>query len=448
MPTIQLKTAVPGPRSLALWERRKAAVARGLTTLHPIFLERGEGAAVTDVDGNRLLDFTGGIGALNVGHARPEIAKAVSEQAARLTHTAIQVAGYEPYVALAEKLCAIAPVAGPGPKKAFLVTTGTEAVENAVKLARAASGRSAVVCFEHAFHGRSLGALSLTSRVRPYKFGMGPFLPEVYRLPYPTFYRGGLTPQAATEQFKARLAEFFRTVVAPEQVAALIVEPVLGEGGFLTPPPGFLEHLREETRKHGIAFIADEVQSGFCRSGRMFAVENFAGVQPDLICMAKSLAGGLPLAAVVGRAEIMDAAEPGALGGTYAGNPVACAAALEALAIMEREKLAERARRLGEYLRARLEKLREAEPLVGDVRGLGAMLAIELVKDRATRAPATDETGRAVALARSRGLLMLPTGTYGNVLRFLVPLTIELPQVDEALEVLERSLREARQSQA
>jgi 4-aminobutyrate aminotransferase/(S)-3-amino-2-methylpropionate transaminase len=441
MPTIQLKTEIPGPRSLALWERRKAVIARGLTTLHPLFLERGEGAVVTDVDGNRLLDFTGGIGALNVGHARPEIAKAVGEQAARLTHTAIQVTGYEPYVALAEKLCAIAPVSGP--KKAFLVTTGTEAVENAVKLARAASGRSGVVCFEHAFHGRSLGALSFTSRARPYKFGMGPFLPEVYRLPYPTFYRQGLTPQAATESFKARLAEFFRTVVAPEQVAALIVETVLGEGGFLVPPPGFLEHLREETQKHGIALVVDEVQSGFCRSGRMFAIENFK-VEPDMICMAKSLAGGLPLAAVVGKAQIMDSAEPGALGGTYAGNPLACAAAIEAIKIMESEKLAEKAQRLGEHLRARLEQLREKEPLVGDVRGLGAMLAIELVTDRTTRAPATEATGKAVQLARSRGLLMLPTGTYGNVLRILVPLTIELAQADEAIEVLAAALAAAR----
>jgi 4-aminobutyrate aminotransferase / (S)-3-amino-2-methylpropionate transaminase / 5-aminovalerate transaminase len=439
MATIELKTDVPGPRSLALWERRKAVVARGLTTLHPVFLERGEGAAVTDVDGNRLLDFTGGIGALNVGHARPEIAKAVSDQAARLTHTAIQVTGYEPYVALAEKLCALAPI--DGPKKAFLVTTGTEAVENAVKLARAASGRSAVVCFEHAFHGRSLGALSFTSRARPYKFGMGPFLPEVYRLPYPTFYRHGLTAQAALEQARQRLSEFFRTVVAPEQVACLIVEPVLGEGGFLVPPPGYLEFLRAETARYGIALVVDEVQSGFCRTGRMFAIEH-ANVKPDVICMAKSLAGGLPLAATVGRAEIMDSAEPGALGGTYAGNPIACAAALEAIAIMEREKLAERAARLGEHLRARLESLRERQPLIGDVRGLGAMMAIELVKDRTTRAPATEETGKLVNLARSRGLLILPTGTYANVLRFLVPLTVELAQVDEALGVLEGALRD------
>ncbi|MCA1828983.1 MAG: 4-aminobutyrate--2-oxoglutarate transaminase [Myxococcales bacterium] len=439
MATIQLKTEVPGPRSLALWERRKAVVARGLTTLHPVFLERGEGAAVTDVDGNRLLDFTGGIGALNVGHARPEIAKAVADQAARLTHTAIQVTGYEPYVALAEKLCALAPI--DGARKAFLVTTGTEAVENAVKLSRAKSGRSAVVCFEHAFHGRSLGALSFTSRARPYKFGMGPFLPEVYRLPYPTFYRWGLTPQAALEQARLRLAEFFRTVVAPEEVACLVIEPVLGEGGFLVPPPGYLELLRAETQKYGIALVIDEVQSGFCRTGRMFAIEH-ANVQPDLICMAKSLAGGLPLAAVVGRAEIMDSAEPGALGGTYAGNPIACAAALEAIAIMEREKLAERAQRLGEHLRSRLEGLKERQPLVGDVRGLGAMMAIELVKDRATRTPATEETGKVVNLARSRGLLILPTGTYANVLRFLVPLTVEVAQVDEALAVLEGALRD------
>src|SRR5260221_2039630 len=440
MATIQLKTAVPGPRSLALCERRKAAVARGLTTLHPVFLERGEGAAVTDVDGNRLLDFTGGIGALNVGHARPEIAKAVSEQAARLTHTAIQVAGYEPCVALGERLCALAPIAGP--RKAFIVTTGTEAVENAVKLARAATGRSGVVCFEHAFHGRSLGALSFTSRARPYKFGMGPFLPEVYRLPYPTFYRWGLTSEAALEGARTRLAEFFRTVVAPEQIACLLIEPVLGEGGFLTPPAGFLQFLREETSRHGIQLVVDEVQSGFCRTGRMFAIEH-ARVQADLVCMAKSLGRRLPIAVVVGRAEIMDATEAGALGGTYAGSPVACAAALAALEIMEREKLAERAARLGEHLRARLESLRDRQSLVGDVRGLGAMLAIELVKDRATRAPATDETARAGTIARSRGLLILPTGTKRNVLRFLVPLTVELAQVDEALTVLEGALVEA-----
>lgn len=437
MATIQLQTAVPGPNSLALFERRKAAVARGLTTLHPVFLHHGEGAVVTDVDGNRLLDFTGGIGALNVGHGRPEIAKAVAEQAARLTHTAIQVTGYEPYVALAEKLCAIAPVAGP--RKAFLVSTGTEAVENAVKLARAASNRSAVVCFEHAFHGRSLGALSFTSRARPYKFGMGPFLPEVYRLPYPTFYRQGLTADAALEQSRARIAEFWRTVVAPEQVAALIIEPVLGEGGFLVPPPGFLKFLREETQEHGIAFVIDEVQSGFCRSGRMFAIEH-AGVQPDLVCMAKSLGGGMPIAAVVGRADIMDSAEPGALGGTYAGNPVACVAALQALEIMEREKLAERAAKLGEHMRGKLEQMQQRQKLVGDVRGVGAMMAVELVKDRGTRAPATEETGKAVTLARSRGLLLLPTGTYANVIRILVPLTVELAQVDEALAVLESAL--------
>jgi 4-aminobutyrate aminotransferase / (S)-3-amino-2-methylpropionate transaminase / 5-aminovalerate transaminase len=437
MPTIDLRTAVPGPKSLALLERRKAAVARGLTTLHPVFLERGQGAAVTDVDGNTLLDFTGGIGAMNVGHARPEIAKAVSEQAARLTHSAIQVTGYEPYVALAEKLCAIAPI--DGPKKAFLCTTGTEAIENAVKLSRAASGRTAVVCFEHAFHGRSLGALSFTSRARPYKLGMGPFLPEVYRLPYPTFYRQGLTEAAATAQFQARLAEFFRTVVAPEQVACLMVETVLGEGGFLVPPAGFLEHLRAETQRHGIHLIVDEVQSGFCRSGRMFAIENF-DVKPDFVCMAKSLAGGLPLAAVVGRAEIMDAVEPGALGGTYAGNPIACEAALEAIGIMEREHLSEKAAQLGRQLRGQLEALREKRAIVGDVRGLGAMLAIELVQDRATRAPATEETARAVQNARSRGLLLLPTGTYGNVIRFLVPLTVTASQVTEALSILDASL--------
>lgn len=429
---------LPGPRGRALLERRQKAVTRGLATLHPVFVERASGATLTDVDGNVFVDFTGGIGAMNVGHARPELVDAAAEQARRFTHTAIQVCGYEGYIALAEKLCALAPI--PGEKRAFVVTTGTEACENAVKFARYHTGRPGVIAFEHGFHGRSLGGLSLTSRWKPYKNGFGPYLPEVYRLPYPTAYRHGQTPEEAAAQARARLAEFFRTVTGPDNIAGVIVETVLGEGGFLTPPPGFLEHLREECTRHGIQLIIDEVQCGMARTGRLFAIEHF-GVAPDLLTVAKSVAGGFPVAAVVGRAEILDRVDPGAMGGTYAGNPMSCAAALAALEVIERDGLAARATALGERLQGRLRAMQAAIPLVGDVRGIGAMVAIELVRDRATREPATEETARVVGAARDRGLLLLPTGTWGNVIRFLMPLTIEDAVLDEGLDVLETALR-------
>jgi 4-aminobutyrate aminotransferase/(S)-3-amino-2-methylpropionate transaminase len=440
LPAIELKTEIPGPKSKALWERRARAVSRGLTTLHPLFVQEASGARVVDVDGNRLLDFAGGIGALAVGHARPELVEAAHAQARRFTHTAIQVLGYESYVAAAEALCRIAPIRAD--KKCFIVTTGTEAVENAVKLARAHTGRAAIVVFEHAFHGRSLGALSFTSRYSPYKAGFGPFLPEVYRLPYPYWYRHGQTPEQAAEQAKERLNEFLRTVIAGSQVAAFMLEPVLGEGGFMTPPPGFLTHLREVATREGALLIIDEVQSGFGRTGKMFAIEHF-DVEPDLVAMAKSFAGGFPVAATVGRADVLDSVNPGALGGTYAGNPMACAAALAAIEVIEKEKLVERARMLGDRLRARLVAMAEKNRLIGDVRGLGAMLAIELVKDRATRAPATEETAVTVQKARERGLLVLPTGTHGNVIRFLMPLTIPEGDLDEGLDVLEQALAAA-----
>jgi 4-aminobutyrate aminotransferase/(S)-3-amino-2-methylpropionate transaminase len=428
---------VPGPKSKALLERRNRAVSRGLATTHPLFIQSASGATLTDVDGNVFIDFTGGIGAMNVGHARPEIAQAVSEQVRRFTHVAVQVNGYEPYVALAEKVCQLAPIRGD--KKAFLVSTGTEAVENAIKFARAFTKRAAVIAFEHGFHGRSLGGLSLTSRYKPYKTGFGPFLPEIYRLAYPTWYRYGVSPEQATVQAKQRLAEFLRVDVAGDQVAALIVEPVLGEGGFLTPPPGFLEHLREVCTQHGILLVIDEVQSGFARTGKLFAIEHF-GVEPDLVTMAKSMGGGMPIAAVVGRTEVMDCVEPGALGGTYAGNPSACAGALAAIEVIEKEKLVERAAKLGERLRTRLLVLQEKHALIGDVRGIGPMQAIELVKDRKSREPANDQTAAVVAKSRERGLLLLSTGTYANVIRFLMPIVISDAELDEALSVLDTVL--------
>jgi len=437
MSTIRLETAVPGPNSKALLERRQASVARGLSTLHPLFVARAKNANVTDVDGNTFIDFTGGIGTLNVGHARDELIGAAHAQAQKLTHSAIQVLGYEPYVACAEALCRIAPISGD--KRALLVSTGTEAVENAVKLARAFTKRPAVMCFEHAFHGRSLGGLSLTSRYKPYKAGFGPFLPEIYRMPYPYAYRQGLSPADSVANVKARIAEFFHTVVSASDVAAIVIETVLGEGGFLVPPPGFLEHLREVATREGIVLIIDEVQAGFCRTGKRFAIEHF-GVEPDLITMAKSLAGGFPLGAVVGRANIVNSVDPGALGGTYGGNPMACAAALETIAIIERDKLADRGAHLGRILVERLRALQNKHAIIGDVRGIGAMQAIELVTDRTTREPASAKTQAVVAFARENGLLLLPTGTYGNVIRFLMPLTIEEAVLEEGLQVLDRAL--------
>jgi 4-aminobutyrate aminotransferase/(S)-3-amino-2-methylpropionate transaminase len=437
---IRIQGSIPGPKSKQLLERRQSAVARGLSTLHPLFIAKASGSTVTDVDGNTFIDFAGGIGTLNVGHARPEIVRAASEQASKLTHSAVQVLGYEPYVEVAEALCRLAPISGD--KRAMLVSTGTEAVENAVKMARAHTKRAAVICFEHAFHGRSLGGLSLTSRYKPYKAGFGPFLPEVYRLPYPYAYRRGLTADQSFQEIKARIDEFFHTVIAPTEVAAIIVETVLGEGGFIVPPPGFLQHLRQIATAHGMVYVADEVQAGFCRTGKVWAIEHY-GVEPDLMCVAKSLAGGFPLGGVVGRATIVNAADPGALGGTYTGNPVACAAALEAIRLIETEKLPERAVRLGKTINDRLQALAKKHALIGDVRGLGAMQAIELVADRATREPATQKTQSIVAAARERGLLLLPTGTLGNVIRFLMPLTIEDAVLDEGFSVLEDAIARA-----
>jgi 4-aminobutyrate aminotransferase/(S)-3-amino-2-methylpropionate transaminase len=441
MATIRVTTEIPGPKSRALLARRSKAVTRGLATAHPIFIQSGTGATVTDVDGNVYLDFAGGIGAMNVGHARPELVEAAHEQAMRLTHTAIQVNGYEPYVALAERLVDLAPISGD--KRAFVVTTGTEACENAIKFARAFTRRPAVVVFEHAFHGRSLGGLSFTSRYKPYKSGFGPYLPEVYRLPYPAYYRNGHTQEQAFEEARKRITEFFRTTIAADQVAAIMVETVLGEGGFLVPPAGFLPHLWDVCTQNGIQLVIDEVQCGMARTGKLFAIEHF-GVEPDLLTVAKSVAGGFPVAAVVGRAAVMDCVDPGAMGGTYAGNPMACAAALAALNVIERDRLVEKAEALGRHLTESLRAIEARVSLVGDVRGLGAMMAIELVRDRATREPATEETARCVALARERGLLLLSTGTYGNVLRFLMPLVIEPSQLDEGLSVLESTLVAAR----
>lgn len=443
-PAAKIVTPVPGPKTTALLERRKRTIATGLSTLHPVFIEKAHGPTVTDVDGNTYIDFAGGIGVMNVGHTNAEVVAAVQQQAARLTHSSIQVLGYQQYIEVAEGLLRLSPNVGrhfvPEGERVFLVTTGTEAVENAVKLARLYTKRQAIVVFEHAFHGRSFGGMSLTSKYAPYKKGYGPFLSEIYRLPYPYHYRQGVTPAKSLEMMKERIEEFLKTHVGGAEIAAFLVETVPGEGGFLVPPPGFLEHLREVATREKSLLILDEVQSGFGRTGKMWGVQHFPTVRPDLISCAKSIAGGFPLAAVFGRADVMNCGEGGALGGTYGGNPVACAAAIQVIQMMEKGKLLEQGTSLAGKLEKRLREMQKKRPLIGDVRGLGAMQAIELVTDQKTREPAAKETTALVNGCRSRGLILLPTGTYSNVIRFHMPLNISDSVLNEALDILDDEL--------
>jgi 4-aminobutyrate aminotransferase/(S)-3-amino-2-methylpropionate transaminase len=442
MSAIELKTQVPGPKSRELMARREAAVPRGPYNATPIFVKEGRGAVLVDVDGNRLLDFAGGIGCLNVGHANEAVVRAATEQLGRLTHGCFHVTPYEGYVSVAERLNALTP--GAFKKKTLFANSGAEAVENAVKIARAATGRPAVLAFEDGFHGRTLLALTLTSKVHPYKAGFGPFAPEVYRAPYAYCYRCPYAlahPDCAVACVDA-IEDLFKRYVAAEQVAAVIVEPVLGEGGFVVPPPDYLPRLRALTERHGILLVADEVQTGFGRTGKLFAVEHH-GVVPDLLISAKSLAGGLPLSAVTGRADVMDAAGPGGLGGTFGGNPVSLAAAHAVLDQMEQGALFDAAARIGRRVSARAAGWKERFPVVGDVRGIGAMWALELVKDRATKEPAKDETSAVARRCYESGLVTITAGTYGNVLRTLMPLVIGDEALDEGLDVLERALAAA-----
>lgn len=433
--SILLRTAIPGPRSIALTERRRQSVPRGVAQATSLCVERGEGAVVVDVDGNRLLDFAGGIGTLNVGHANPEVVGAAGAQLAKLTHACFGVSLYEGYVALAEKLNQITP--GAFAKKTMLVNSGAEALENAVKIARRHSGREAVVVFEHAFHGRTLLTMSMTSKVQPYKFGFGPFAPEIYRLPYPYTYRSPNAGDAGV--YEALLRDFFSTNVAAEKVACVVLELVLGEGGFVVAPREAVLALQRVCRENGILLVVDEVQSGFGRTGRMFACEHY-GIEPDLLTMAKSLGGGLPISAVTGRAEIMDHPEVGGLGGTYAGNPVACAAALAAIAFIEENRLCERAVEIGRQVEERFRCFFDRFPFIGEARGLGAMRALEIVVDRATKEPDKERTNRILRKAWEQGLILISAGTYGNVIRTLMPLVITDAQLQEGLEVLEHAL--------
>jgi 4-aminobutyrate aminotransferase / (S)-3-amino-2-methylpropionate transaminase / 5-aminovalerate transaminase len=413
---------------------RERYVPRGVTTAHPLVADHASGAEVWDTSGRRYIDFVGGIGVMNVGHNHPRVMAAVREQLDRVTHTAFQVVMYESYLRLAQRLCEVAP--GDGAKKAIFFSTGAEAVENAVKIARAATGRPAVISFTGGFHGRTLLTLSLTGTVNPYKQNFGPYAAEVYQTPYPYEYRGW-TSEAAL----AQLDELFASVVAPQRVAAIIIEPVLGEGGFVPAPLGFMRALREVTQRHGILLIADEIQTGFGRTGKFFAIEH-SGVTPDLLTVAKSLAAGFPLSAVIGRAEVMDAPAPGGLGGTFAGNPVACAAGIAVMDVMRDEKLPERAARIGSVVEERMRSWQADNELVGDVRVVGAMAGMELVRNRKTKEPADTETAHMLAGAREHGLLLLRSGAHHNVIRTLMPLTIPDDQLLEGLDILGAALAE------
>jgi 4-aminobutyrate aminotransferase / (S)-3-amino-2-methylpropionate transaminase / 5-aminovalerate transaminase len=429
---IEIRTEIPGPRAREILEREARAVARPLVVHAPVVAAASQGATITDVDGNRFIDFVGGVGVMNVGHGHPKVVQAIRDQAARFVHTDFTVVAYELYVELAERLGALVPITGE--TRAAFFNAGTEAVENAVKLARLHTGRQAVIAFDGAFHGRTLLALTMTSRTHPYKTGLGPFAPEVYRAPYPNAYRGpdDLTALAALERM-------FATDVSPRHVAAIVFEPQLGEGGFVPAPPLFVEGLRKICDEHGIVLVADEVQTGFGRTGRMFAMEHFA-VEADLLVVAKSIASGLPLSGVVGRAGIMDGAHSGAIGGTFIGNPVALAAASAVLTVFEEERLVERAVSVGEVVRARMLDWQSRWPLVGDVRGLGAMLAIELVEDPETKTPSPELAAAVIEEALRRGLLLLKAGIHGNCIRVLCPLTISDSELAEGLDVWEEAL--------
>ena len=442
MKSIRLQTSVPGPKSAALAVREAAAVPRGVSQTTPIFVARSEGACIEDVDGNTFLDLAGGIGCLNVGHRNARVTAALHDQVDRFLHTCFMVTPYESYVALAEKLNRLAP--GSSPKKTILLSSGAEAVENAVKIARAHTKRPAVICFEDGFHGRTLLALSLTSKTHPYKAGFEPFASDIYRVPYAYCYRCSynLTYPGCQVHCAKHLEDTFKRVVAAESVAAIIAEPVLGEGGFVAPPFEWLGILRDICDRHGILLIADEVQTGFARTGRFFACEHYA-IEPDLLLSAKSLGGGLPIAAVTGKASIMDGTGPGSLGGTFGGNPAACAAALAAIEAIEQENLNDRAMVLGDRFRKRATAWQTSMRGVGDVRGIGAMQAMEIVKADGSRTPDAETTKQITRYCYEYGVILVTAGTFSNVIRLLMPLVITDEQMDEALDVIESALRVA-----
>jgi 4-aminobutyrate aminotransferase/(S)-3-amino-2-methylpropionate transaminase len=435
----KLVTEIPGPRSRELLARREAAVPPAVFNTVPIFARAASGAIVEDVDGNRLIDLGAGLAVLNAGNATASVVDAVRAQAELYTHTCFHVVMNEPYVAVAERLNALTP--GSHPKKTMLANSGAEAVENAVKIARYVTKRPAVVVFDHAFHGRTLMAMTLTGKVMPYKQGFGPFAPEVYRLPYSYPYRCpvGSPPSSCGEACAAHAIDEMERHIGPSNIACIVLEPVLGEGGFVVPGTGFLPALREFCTREGVMFVADEVQTGMGRTGRWFGIEH-EDVVPDIVVTAKALGGGLPLSGVTAPAEVMDSVHVGGLGGTFGGNPIACAAALAVIDEIEREGLVDRAARLGEVVLDRLGELAERHELVGDVRGRGLMVAIELVEDRASKEPARAAATRVIQECSREGVIVLKAGTYDNVVRLLPPLSIDERLLMEGLDVLDKAL--------
>lgn len=428
-------------RNAQLLEQRNQHVPQGLVNITTAFITKAQGAIMVDADGRELIDFAGGIGVNNVGHSHPKVVAAIKDQADKFIHTCFHVAMYEPYVELASKLNELAP--GDFPKMTLLANSGAEAVENAVKIARYATGRPAVIAFDNGFHGRTLLTMTLTGKVKPYKYGFGPFAPETYRMPYAYCYRCpfGLKYPSCGVSCADHLETFFVGNVAAELTAAVIAEPIQGEGGFVTPPPEYFPKLQAICRKHGIILIIDEVQTGMGRTGKLFAIDHW-GVAPDIIVLAKSLAGGLPLSAVTGRAELMNKPHVGGLGGTFSGNPICCRAALAVLGILLEEGLLARAEALGQKIRARFEELRNRFEIVGDVRGKGPMMAIELVRDRKTKNPASEETKKLVRICYERGLVLISAGNFGNVIRTLMPLVITDEQFDRGFDILASGVEE------
>jgi 4-aminobutyrate aminotransferase / (S)-3-amino-2-methylpropionate transaminase / 5-aminovalerate transaminase len=439
MPSISLLTSIPGPNSELLAARRARAVPRAVVQITPIFVRSASGAMIEDVDGNRLLDLAGGIGCVNAGHANPAVTEAIRQQSAQFLHTCFMVAPYESYVRLAERLNELAP--GPSEKRTFFVNSGAEAVENAVKIARSYTQRPGIVAFADAFHGRTYMAMSLTSKSVPYKEGFGPFAENVYRIPYPDPYHrdpSGEIGDCVDRSLRA-LEHLFRTSAPAESIAAIIIEPVLGEGGFIVPPAPFFPRLREICDRHGILLIADEVQSGFGRTGKMFACEHF-GIEPDLLLLAKSIASGMPLAAITGKAEIMNDPGEGALGGTFGGNPVCCEAALATLDLFETGDLCHRARKIGDTFRNRALEWQSRYPYIGDVRGLGAMQAFELVHDPVSQEPNAAAAQWITRYAYQHGVILLTAGSHSNVVRLLVPLVISDEDLSEGLNIIEEGI--------
>jgi 4-aminobutyrate aminotransferase/(S)-3-amino-2-methylpropionate transaminase len=437
-----IQTNLPGEKSKSLVERRENIVPKGVSYGVPAFAESAKGALIQDVDGNTFIDFVGAIGVLNVGHCHPKVTQALHEQVDKFIHTGFNVMMFESYIELAEKLASLAP--GNNEKKVLMQNSGAEAVENAVKIARKYTKRQGIISFSRGYHGRTLMTMTMTSKVKPYKFEFGPFAPEVYRAPYPYVYRRpeGLTEEQYEDSVLNEFKNFFVTDVAPETIAAVVMEPVQGEGGFIVPGKRFVQEVSKFCKEHGILFIADEIQTGFARTGRYFAIEHFE-VVPDIITVSKSMGAGVPISAVIGRKEIMDAADPGELGGTYSGSPLGCKAALAVLDIIEEEGLNQRGEEIGKRVMERFQKFYDKFKCIGDIRGLGAMCAIEIVKDQETKEPAKELTNQIIKEANKRGLLIFSAGIYSNVIRLLMPLVITDEQLEEGLNILENSIEAA-----